>query len=333
MVERVTPIVKGKVANGGNYFTRPKNNLAFFSSGCHTLDLALGGGWAENRIANIVGDKSTGKTLLAIEACANFAIKYPKGKIRYRECEASFDKSYASALGMPVERIDFGSDPMDTVEDMYEDLTSIIEKSRQPELYILDSLDALSDRAELARKIDKGSFGASKAKQMSQLFRRLAQKMSNAHVTFIIISQIRDKINATFGRQWERSGGRALDFYASQVLYLAHIEALYQQVSNVKRAVGIKIAAKVDKNKISLPFREARFDISFGYGVDDIAASLDFLKTTKKLQPLLGTRNEEAYLNLLSTDGREVERFRHRVEEVWFEIEQKLVPSQPKYQV
>src|ERR1019366_3976564 len=94
-----------RVKPGGNYFSSPKTGIEFISSGCHNLDLALGGGWAEGRVSNIVGDKSTGKSLLAIEACANFAIKYPKGTIRYREAEAAFDRPYAEALGMPVDHV------------------------------------------------------------------------------------------------------------------------------------------------------------------------------------------------------------------------------------
>src|SRR6476659_1259045 len=78
------------IAGGGNYFSLPKNDVDFISSGCKMLDLALGGGWAEERIINIVGDKSSGKTLLCIEASANFAIKHKKGKIRYRESERAF---------------------------------------------------------------------------------------------------------------------------------------------------------------------------------------------------------------------------------------------------
>src|SRR6266700_660763 len=145
----------------GNYFldARP---LELFSSGCQILDLALGGVWPLSRISNIVGDKSTGKTLIAIEACANFSRKFPEGKIYYSESESAFDPSYAQALGMPIEKVRFGEDFF-TVEDLFEDLEKVLkdlEKTPTPALYIIDSLDALSDRDELAREIDKGSYGA-----------------------------------------------------------------------------------------------------------------------------------------------------------------------------
>jgi len=86
---------------GGSYFATPKQDVSFISTGCRVLDLALGGGWAERRIANIVGDKSVGKTLLMIEASANFARKYDDGKIYYRECEAAFQPLYVAELGLP----------------------------------------------------------------------------------------------------------------------------------------------------------------------------------------------------------------------------------------
>jgi len=90
-----------------------------FSSGCTLLDCALGGGWAENRVANIVGDKSTGKTLLAIEAAANFHDKYPGSPIFYYEAEAAFDERYAAELGFPVESVHRPYKYIDTVEDFY----------------------------------------------------------------------------------------------------------------------------------------------------------------------------------------------------------------------
>src|SRR5262252_7801779 len=106
---------QGAAANGGSRrvaYYNDDDDVEFFSSGSKTLDLALGGGWAKPRVANIIGDKSTGKTLLCIEAAANFARQYPTGKIRYRETEGAFQKSYARALGMPIERIDFGKERM-----------------------------------------------------------------------------------------------------------------------------------------------------------------------------------------------------------------------------
>jgi len=330
-MERVA--IKVKDESGGAYFAAPKENIEFISTGCKMLDLALGGGWAESRIANIVGDKSSGKTLLCIEACANFAIKYPKGKIYYREAEAAFDEAYAQALGMPVERVDFGDGaPLETIEDLFEDLQAVVRKAKGPVLYIVDSLDALSDRAELNRDLDEGTYGAAKAKQLSQLFRRLVRRMESKQVTLLIVSQVRDKIGAMFGRKTTRSGGRALDFYASQVLYLSQLGKEHKTRKGVKRPIGLKIKAQCDKNKVSLPYREAEFKIIFGYGVDDIDASLQWLASIHRLGDVELSENDMQRLDraLNSRPGFE-RQLRKAVTKAWYEIERSFVPTKRKY--
>lgn len=318
------------------YFSRPPDKVDFFSSGSKLLDLALGGGWAEKRVSNIVGDKSTGKTLLCIEAAANFARKYARGRIKYRESEAAFIDDYAEALGMPMERVDFGKKPLQTVEDLFDDMSDTIKRARSPTLYLLDSLDALSDKDEMERPIAKGSFGAKKAKNMSELFRRVINPMSNANVTFLIVSQVRDNIGATFlMRQTKRSGGRALDFYASQVLYLSQLGQIKQTKQGIERVVGVNIRAKVDKCKVGLPFREAEFSIRFGYGIEDLEACCAWLKNAKALR-LAGVPSDyKGYLREMTKeeeDYRKVTRGIHRaIESRWYEVEQDFLPKRRKY--
>ena len=329
-----------KIEGGGSYFSAPKTDVKFISSGCATLDLALGGGWAEEKVINVVGDKSSGKTLIAIEAAANFAKKYPKGMIRYREAEAAFLPSYAEALGMPVGRVDFG-EPIETIEDLFEDLTRTLEAAKTPELYIIDSLDALTDRAELLRDIDEGTYGANKPKQLSQMFRRLVRKMSSKRVTLMVISQVRSNIGISFGRGTTRSGGRALDFYASQVLYLTSGELESREYRGLKRVTGIDVRARVDKNKIALPFRDAEFKIVFGYGVDDVGSCLDWLRKTKFL-PDVGISNtikvadlkaiKRAYLSGEDAeDDPTPEEIRAAVTSRWYEVEDRFLPKKRKY--
>lgn len=283
---------------------RAAGGIEFVSLGCELLDQVIGGGMVLGRMINIVGDKSSGKTLLAIEACANFKRQYPTGFIRYAEAEAAFDLGYAEALGMPVESIEFADflkpkkkavkrkaseveeedtddieDETDrTVEYLFEDIkrTLRILKGR-PCLYIVDSLDALSDRVEKAKKADEGSYGMQKAKKLHELFRVLNGEIEASRMIFLIISQIKDKIGVTFGETKQRTGGHSLDFFASQVVWLAQIEKIWKTIDDIKRAVGVQVKATCKKNKIGLPFRECEFPILFGYGVDDVMASAQWL--------------------------------------------------------
>lgn len=331
-------------ASGGRpsarkYFSGNKG-IRFFSSGCQLLDNALGGGYAEGRIINIVGDKSTGKTLQAIEACANFAMTEPKGLIRYKEAEAAFDKGYAQILGMPLDRVEFEED-FDTVEELHKDLekfTARCKKAKQPGLYILDSLDALSDKAELERDMDKGSYNLAKPKLMSEMFRREKRKWQRARVTVIIISQVRDKINATFGRRWTRSGGKALDFYASQVMYLAEVRKLNKTVRGIMRPYGVIIKCKITKNKVGIPFREVEYSLIFAYGIDDILASLEWLKKIKRMKRvglLQGSKPKEETKKIKAMPSArrkiKVDKISKVVLEEWISLEEDFLPTESKY--
>lgn len=318
-----------------------KRQVQFIPSGCMLLDCVLGGGWPLGRISNIVGDKAVGKTLLAIEAAANFHRLHPEGHIWYREAEAAFDTDYASTLGLPVEDVDFGDQSWETIEDIFEDMSRCIkqaQKSDRPGLYIVDSLDALSSRAEMDRDVEKGSFGLEKQKKLGELFRRHVRALHNTKICVLIISQIRDKIGAMFGDKHTRSGGRALDFYASIILYLSHLQTVKQTVSNVKRATAVRIKAQAKKNKITLPFRDCEFTIRFGFGVDDLAASLQFLKETNRLSLIKFTGNIKPYLD--ESDELSPEAYQKRLDRVnkavlkaWFEIEDRFKPARSKYGV
>lgn len=286
---------------GGDYF--PAENVEFIPSGCAVLDCVLGGGWALGRIANIVGDKSTGKTLLAIEACANFAQQYPKGKIWYREAEAAFDTSYASRLGLPLKRVDFGPDDSNsiwsTIEDIFEDLKTQIalcEKTGQPGLYVVDSLDALNSRAKQSREIGAG-YNLDKQKVLSEELGDIARAFKAQRMSLLFISQVRDRIGFVVGEKHRRSGGRALDFYASQIVWLSHLKTLTRTLRGVKRATGIRVRVKCKKNKLVPPSRDCDFAIRFGYGIDDLEASLAFLEEIKALGELrIRSKDVDNYL-------------------------------------
>jgi recombination protein RecA len=302
----------------------PASTSRFIHTGCTLLNLILGGGWPLGRISNVVGDKSTGKTLLAIEASANFALQFPEGKIYYHEAEAAFDKDYAATLGMPIEAVTFIEDvkgdtsKASTVEGLIENIQNIVAEHSENEnvgLYIVDSLDALSDKSEMERDADKGSYGAEKAKKMSEFFRKVAKSVESSKIHLMIISQMRDKIGVMFGEKHSRSGGKALDYYASQILWLAEKAKIKKTISKVERVIGLEVVANCKKNKISMPFRTCLFPIIFGYGIEDDVASRLWLKSIGK----------EADTAMPKEEVREL------VINLWKEIEEKFSPKESKY--
>lgn len=291
-----------------------QNGIQFIRTGCTLFDCALGGGYGRGRIINVVGDRSTGKTLLAIEAFANFARQCPKGLMTYREMEGAFDNEYGRLMGMPTERLEPDSS-IATVEDMQRDVRAFVlkcKKKRVPGLYCLDSLDALSDQGEMNREMGEGTYGT-KAKALGEFFRRETKLMKQADVTFLVISQIRDNIGVMFGRKWTRSGGKALDFYASQIIVLTEMGKLSKTIRGQKRVIGVDIKAYVQKNKCGLPFREARFPIKFGYGIADRQASEDYLDAAK-----VKYSNKDNDLSPL-------------VRKTWQSIERSFLPNERKY--
>lgn len=301
----------------------------------------MGGGAPLGRIINIVGDKSTGKTLQAIELAANFARQYPRGEIEYFEGEHAFDPGYAAAVGMPIDRVTFTEkdDTQNTVQHFYKTLEAFADNCKKrgvPGLYILDSLDSISDDAEQERSIDQASYGQDKAKKMSELFRKLTGKIEKANVCVLIISQVRDAIGVTFGKKQRRSGGKALDFYASLVIWLAKLKTLNVVRGGITRAVGIRIKAKADKNKIALPFRECEYDIQFGYGIDDIGASLDWLTEHKRLDKLeLDMNRKQIEAAFENEDAATRAELKAHIDEVvvreWYEVEKLFLPKRSKY--
>lgn len=318
MPRRVRLAKEESIANpGGLYFSSAKENIQFIHTGCTLLDLVLGGGWALGRIVNVVGDRSTGKTLVAMEAIANFFRQYQNGDCWYNEAESAFDSDYARALGIPFDRVNYKQD-CTTVEELYEHIDAVVFNKKRhasrPGFYIIDSLDALSDKAEMSRGIDEGSFGAAKAKKLSEFFRRTTQRLKTTNTCLMVISQVRDAIGVMFGEKHSRSGGKALDFYVSQALWLANIEALKQEISKIKRQVGVRIRARCKKNKVALPFRECEFNIKFGYGIDDTSASLEFLEK-------LG----------VSANGVSPDALRELVVKHWYSIEKGFLPTERKY--
>jgi len=321
---------------------RKEKSVTFFSSGSTLLDLSLGGGWALGRVFNIVGDRSSGKTLLAIEAFANFAKTFPNGRMRYAEAEAAFDDSFAEVLGFPpsVERPE---QMLHTVEEFSKDLFKFANQGG-PSLYILDSLDALSDDAEVERftarmegKEEKGSMGAQKAKEMSEMFRSITAEMAAQDCTLGIVSQIRDRIGISFGETKTRSGGRALDFYASQVLWLVETGKNKKTVRGVERVIGVNINSKVKKCKVGLPFREANYAILFNYGIDNHMSMIEWLSSNKFYETATATAYKKQLAAAREAQDRKALNDLEAIliedtTRSWKEIDDKLITKLRKYE-
>lgn len=328
-----------------SYFTEKQESVSYFSSGCTTLDCALGGGWAGARVINIVGNRAAGKTLLAIEAIANFEREYKGDCItRYMEAESAFDVGYANALGCPTDNIEFATE-VGTVEDLYDDVTKTLEKCESqgvPCLYIVDSLDALSSNAERNRKMTDSNYGDGKAKMLSEFFRRTTKRMNKANFTLFVISQIRDKLDAAaFGKKVTRSGGKALDFYASQVVFLAEVAKIKKTVRGQMRPIGIDVKAKVEKNKVGIPYREVKYPIIFGFGVDDLTASTEWLASVigwEDMKAEFGIAKATATKTLSGMRDNwddETKKLAQdlsaRVKEEWQALEKDFLPKSTKY--
>lgn len=333
---------RAKLQEKSSYFVDEKPNYSFVSSGCTLLDCALGGGYPLGRIVNIVGDTSSAKTALATEAIINFMRAYPEGLASYRDTEAAFDQKYAEAMGLPLEKVDFGSkkEPLQTVEQFVRDFDAFLEqriKTDTPGIYVVDSLDALSDDAEMERDIGKDTFGATKAKLLGVFFRKAAHRIEQSQVLLLVISQVRDNIGAMFGEKHKRSGGRALDFYASQALWLARIKSLKREISKIERPYGVLIRGRLKKNKISLPFREADFEFHFGYGIEDLRASIEWLKEVGRLKDAgINPAQVKEYLKGIDEMDRaeynkEQQTAAAAVKQVWREVETSFLPKRSKY--
>lgn len=334
---------RGRKARADAYGLKDKGPQKFFSSGSTGLDCVNNGGWAAGRVINIVGDRSTGKTLLAIEASANFKLTWPTGEVHYIECEEAFDVPYARSLGLPLSDVVFPNKDqlnVSTVEEFnayMEDLIAKRGKKRRPTLVVLDSLDALSDSAELDRKITDGSYGGTKPKKLSEFFRRNNQLMAKLGITLIIVSQLRDKLGVMFGDKHTRTGGRALDFYATQVVWLSQIKQLQQQRIGVKRVYGILVRAKNKKNKVGPPFREFDFPVLFNFGIEDLQSTLGYILERKAWKRCKMTEKELKDL-ANKTQDLSPERW-HRlraksaglVQRLWQDVEREFAPTFSKY--
>ena len=263
---------KGSIMRMGE---KSSMDIESIPTGALALDLALGiGGLPRGRIVEIYGPESSGKTTLATHVVAE--AQRNGGTCAYIDAEHAMDPVYARAIGVNVDDL-LISQP-DTGEQALE-ITDMLIRSGALDVIVIDSVAALTPRAEIEGEMGDSHVGL-QARLMSQALRKITGNLSKSNTICIFINQLREKIGVIYGSPEVTPGGRALKFYASIRIDIRRIES----IKDGTEIVGNRTRAKVVKNKVGSPFKQAEFDIMYGQGISregsllDVAVELGFVK-------------------------------------------------------
>lgn len=290
-----------------------KLNVESTPTGSISLDIALGvGGIPKGRIIEIYGPESSGKTTLTLHMIAE--VQKRGGMAAFIDAEHALDPDYAKKIGVKLDDL-LISQP-DSGEQAL-DITETLVRSNALDLIVVDSVAALTPRAEIEGEMGASHMGL-QARLMSQALRKLTGIISKSQTTVIFINQIRMKIGVMFGNPETTTGGNALKFYASIRIEVRRTA----QIKAGDKIIGNRTKAKVVKNKVAPPFRVAEFDIMYNEG---ISAAGDVLDTGLLMEVISKSGNSYSFENIKLGVGRETAKtFLKQNPEVFEKIDKAL---------